>query len=136
MKKDEQTGLPELPEGMFWRVKRWDPSSTLPEVQPSVIVSIRREIKYEVPSRRRIDLGPFSFYWGWETETVQKTEEVENGTVMTEENVTVHPRDLTSADIVRTAERVFTRWQKTVEASSLLGDYPPKKLIVKEKEVQ
>lgn len=130
MKLFAETGLPELPEGMFWRVKRWDPSGLLSVTEPSVIVAIIHEFRYELTTRRQIDLGIFSFDWGWETVPKVRSDEVESATVFTEDNVIVPPSSLTPADILRTAERVYKRWQESVEAASLLGDYPPKKLNI------
>lgn len=134
------TGLPELPEGYSWAVSSnnsWGiyDRNTVPRVR----VAICRQYEINVP----VTYDFLGFMFSSRKKTVVKThvETVHVGYVQKEnsgmeklkyEDSWVHPQDLTPDMVLETAKDVFESWETAKLAKSLLGMYPPKKLVMGE----
>lgn len=136
-----ETGLPEIPEGHFWRVVDQDthwgiyPYVSVQMILPFTIT--RREkkkflwFKYEgaeITERNEsiiIDQG----IWDPNVEAGDDT-----AIVFTDlEGVrrpALHRNELTPESILAAAQKGLNTYQKRLTAKSLMGDYPPKKLTV------
>lgn len=103
MKIDPTTGLPELPEGYFWKVSRTENPYGLSE-EP-VFVELMRTSTFDgvlVLYRRVTRFTPFEEY--------------------------VDFRDLKPRHIRSTAKSVYRAWKRLQRSEELLGDYPPNSL--------
>jgi hypothetical protein len=110
---DENTGLPELPDGQRWRIAEEYWYSTIGFPCYTGRLSIGLEESYTVPGKRRFRfLGPRTQEQRWKTvysETIQGN----------------HPIAARNA-----ANRIMKRVEKDRIKKSLIGTYPPKKLEV------
>ena len=108
------TGMPELPDGYFWRVRRWEESFSLTE---RVSVDIRRK-----------RLFGSEYIYGLPLEFKNKPE-VPTGKVGGWKPIHA---PLTDENVLYTAQVVLENWNrrkaKAATEKRLLGDYPPNKL--------
>ena len=149
------TGLPELPEGQFWRVE--GNRSALfnmfgSETYAYVTIVRKREVHSTREREYRIPLFDAVFTWGTEPYTeVVEDELISMAVIKTvikpvnvydedgvekigvrdeevEERVTID--NLTPDLILETAKRALARLNEINTSHELIGDYPPKKLEI------
>lgn len=131
---DETTGLPELPEGQWWRVEE-EEAPGLAVYAKSIQVSIveryreyRKEHRYRVnwfgryvPSGLTIDL------WT-DNDRVLRTQTIYSEKPGIWGYYPVPRNEVTHGDVLRTAKLIIESRDREIAAAALLGDYPPKKL--------
>lgn len=149
----DKTGLPELPEGQFWRVENEsnNPWSLLAPLRESgvyvKIVQVTTKNK-NVDKIIHLPLG-IEFAWGYETkveteeevifsEPVQKIKTVHTnvydandeliGIRDVDEYVMVTSAELTSELIFEACEKALVRQEQIRKSRTYLGDYPPKNI--------
>lgn len=139
---DETTGLPELPEGQFWRVEKAERNHGGLFVEyrmPPFQLSIYRRFKQtrKVPKEVRWLPG---IVWGTrETETIEEQRMNSQSIFIMESEAppenTEGPRNeprrndrLTADAILRTAHRIMEERAERERVRNLIGDYPPKSL--------
>lgn len=132
---DPNTGLPELPEGYFWRV---DQPLSLPKKEYPIYggytprptpdksrlrIYLVQTIKGSNKVRQYRGKNRFT-RWITANETVQVDASFER-------EVTRYGEDCKGRNAIavrNAAKRIMKRWNADKEASKLVGDYPPKKL--------
>jgi hypothetical protein len=139
-----ETGLPELPSGMFWRVEAVNHWGSPWEVMCVHIIE-RRSVRSQVPVR----------FWGafgvqkWvssDLETTHITQSLwrpgsipnpsDDDWTLDQDAIRrkqVRATEATPEMILLAAEKAFGRYELKLKSESLIGDYPPKKLTIEEK---
>jgi len=113
MNIDLATGLPELPEGHFWRVAHPLEAWGFGECDHA---RLQVELRVTTTVTSQVKTGRFFGEWM----TVQK----ESSSVVVTENC-----DGTSpADVLEAARRAMENFEARQAAHALVGDYPPKQL--------
>lgn len=114
----EETGLPEAPKGMFWRVEsRYSGGYENIIRYNYVTLTLMQKVMYKI-SRRK-----FPYFWKFSTETVNEDRRVLS------EQLAEELSEVTPALIQRKADLILAKYQARQKALSLLGDYPPNSLI-------
>lgn len=151
MEISELTGLPELPEGYFWRVgasRGYYPSIFTAPKPAYIAIMQRKTVQKSQDKMIRLPFG-MEFAWGYETVPVEEIETVLSVDIFRTEKATedvfdandekigirdvdkvtrVTGDDLTPELIQSAAESCFARWGEIIKSNDLLGDYPPKTL--------
>lgn len=131
MQIDELTGLPELPDGCFWRVLEYsNPYFALREPSSyGFYVEIVEKTTLIKPAVKSFWF--FEWHSGTYEEVKEKTlvsEQIKKHT--TDGKTEVLLEDLSKDLILKAAERAYDRWHLMERGQKLLGDYPPKSLKV------
>lgn len=143
----EVTGLPLLPEGMFWRVRQTSDGHFGSYKRGFIVEIIERTMTISYTERRFLKifrrqphrtehLGENTIAARWINVSyfAPSRDDLENGEpgpqVSRVRDVTLE--ELTPELILETAEKVMDAYRDRLKAEKLLGDYPPLKL---EKEV-
>ena len=152
MEISELTGLPELPEGYFWRVgeSRSDFLSVFTRPKYAYVAIMHRKTVQK--TQDKVIHLPFGieFTWGYETVEEETTETILSFEIVRTEKVLedfyggpedeklgvkevdkvtyLTGDDLTPELILNAARKCFDRWGEIIKSNDLLGDYPPKKL--------
>lgn len=125
---DLNTGLPALPENFFWRVG--EHVSGFPFEAPCVRVELVE--KYLEPKLVET-LNVNTFLWFnrkvevYEEENVHFRQDIYEK-VDGERIIDKSLSEVTPADILETAQKLFDRYTRVKETRNLFGNYPPKKL--------
>jgi hypothetical protein len=121
---NSDTGLPALPDGMFWRVMQ--ERHYYGGLTNAVVVQIIQP--YTETTR------PPRTFFGIQFGTYPE-KEVRKENILGEEIITGEDKEkyilyskITADDVYRTAELVLAAYNKSQSAKDLLGDYPPNKL--------
>lgn len=145
------TGLPELPEGLIFRVGEVKHSgwglSFLREEQPGAYVAIVRQCKIISEKRKTKKFLWWDIPFGYENDTSEHEENLvyvnimetvtvdtpifddddnEIGVKPVEQKNRIYADDLTQELIVAHAIKAYERWLEITKARGYLGDYPPK----------
>lgn len=111
---DIETGLPKLPEGYFWRIEKYNPAIT-----PRVAIAIMRE------STRRKWFKTVE--WAYEFSSVDIfAQELEQS---------ADPEGWVLELAKKVYDRAVPKWRAESQVQRvefLYGDYPPKKLVLKD----
>jgi hypothetical protein len=131
---DNSTGLPALPEGMFWRVK-YEPLSYIayfghPTGDHTVLELVMKTIFYPPPQEYKRLFRKTEYI---QPEGQPSTEVIKRRILETYDHVAGETRkaekhEVTSDLIKETAIEMWINYNKEREFEKLLGDYPPKSL--------
>lgn len=123
---DIETGLPELPEGFFWRIRNaqrplydWFRSTTYVDVYDEFVLCVMKT-GYVKPGTRVI---PGKWYWPF-----PKTEDDSRQVPAQEVYIEKVYGEPTPEAFRDTAQVLLKRFEDARLRERLLGDYPPKKL--------
>lgn len=110
---DDETGLPELPEGYFWRIAKWNPAITERVSIAIMEIGTKRHWFKTVP-------------WNWEFYSIScYAVELEQS-----EDPESFVREI-AADVYRVASKKWLGQKQRDRIERIYGDYPPKKLETK-----
>lgn len=116
MKTDKDTGLPELPEGCFWRVEPWYGYDT--ETPRYLEVHLKRRATRKNWRGKKIEyeysLGNLNLRW---SELVEATAKERR-----------HNIRLVAQEVYQMVSWQLANGRERIDIESLIGDYPPKKL--------
>ena len=140
---DETTGLPELPEGQFWRVgpTRHDNLAMLQLMEKTLVTTTtkRRRVVTEVVSDGEKELVSRYIQEFYKENGLTEWKEEDTPPSAIPENFKkgggrqgrpIHYRDtsVTKESILRTAIKIMEKIAEENERATLYGDYPPKSL--------
>lgn len=137
---DPTTGLPELPEGHFWKVRRRKRYGFSEVALSSYEYVSGFEVVWMEPNPTGTERVYGRKYWYWFAKDYYDVrsdtpQEKAKGSVYTSvQGVRTEALELRDDEILETAIRVFEKVQADKHTLTLLGDYPPKSLTCKESE--
>lgn len=120
---DEETGLPKLPEGYFWRVRHHRETAMNSYYGNPYIWEDKTRLQVQLVNAKKHTEVTSERKW---FRTVEATRETTREVVLfTEDAQGTNP-----IAVRNTANRIMNLWIKAKERDALVGDYPPKKLEV------
>lgn len=123
---DDETGLPALPAGQFWRVMEKDPYAAMSltlSINTGPVLRLMTRESAPVRKVRRILFFDLEY-----TKEEMVDLVVEYKVITNSSGESIHIKDLTP-DLIRvTADKIIEHQARIAKGKSYLGDYPPKKL--------